>query len=483
MEIRNALQKIENYLTVVSNLNRTILSEGTMSRDELLLMKKYLYTSIDRIEDIERSLIIDKREDKSFTPTVLADNTYSPAVPKEKEIVEVTESEHMDDVEAVLNQEQKEEFEDLVEEIQAESNEFQVEMPDVFTSEQVELEAENNNVEVPSIEFKPVVESIITEDYSIKKSDSQIADELPLVESEDEVSVLQTPAATSFVDSIITEDYSVNKLFENKEENSKAELVGNTNELVIPLVKSLTETENIITEDYALNKNEQTIVDVNNAVATAEVNEIGSIKKEIPLVASLVDKYEEKTPLTFAEQIESSKSAELSLSEQLEQKLSESSQPQLFESFDDGKEELHESFAKNSFTETVNTIVDKPLTASAYEHDTVLVAEKEETVVDELTPSSLNEIFKPQTIQEVIGIKAAKTLNECIALNDKFIFVRELFGNHFGEYEAGLKDLEATNSFTNAEKFCKDKLWNKYNWSDKTVAVERFMAVLQKRFN
>ena len=39
MEIRNALQKIENYLTVVANLNKTILSEGTMSRDEFTLMK------------------------------------------------------------------------------------------------------------------------------------------------------------------------------------------------------------------------------------------------------------------------------------------------------------------------------------------------------------------------------------------------------------------------------------------------------------
>jgi hypothetical protein len=76
MEIRNALQKIENYLTVVSNLNKTILSEGTMSRDELLLMKKYLYTSIDRVEDIERSLIIDKREDKSFTPTAPIENKF-----------------------------------------------------------------------------------------------------------------------------------------------------------------------------------------------------------------------------------------------------------------------------------------------------------------------------------------------------------------------------------------------------------------------
>ncbi|HNI31574.1 MAG TPA: hypothetical protein PK628_01500, partial [Chitinophagales bacterium] len=118
MEIRNALQKIENYLTVVSNLNRTILSEGTMSRDELLLMKKYLYTSIDRIEDIERSLIIDKSVDKSFVPTALVDNTVKPTISKEKEIVAVETNEHLDEVEAVLTATQTEDLHEFVEEIQ-----------------------------------------------------------------------------------------------------------------------------------------------------------------------------------------------------------------------------------------------------------------------------------------------------------------------------------------------------------------------------
>ena len=132
MEIRNALQKIENYLTVVSNLNKTILSEGTMSRDELLLMKRYLYTSIDRIEDIERSLIIDKKSDKSFTPTATSENKFTPA--REKEIVEVPETDHIEDVEAKLSNDQKDEFEDMVEDIQTEISAEQKEIVACSTS-------------------------------------------------------------------------------------------------------------------------------------------------------------------------------------------------------------------------------------------------------------------------------------------------------------------------------------------------------------
>lgn len=75
-----------------------------------------------------------------------------------------------------------------------------------------------------------------------------------------------------------------------------------------------------------------------------------------------------------------------------------------------------------------------------------------------MTPSSLNDIFKPEAVVETISTKSNKTLSESIALNDKFIFVRELFGNHFGEYEAGLKQLETMSSFAAAEGYCKRKI-------------------------
>lgn len=72
-----------------------------MSRDELLLMKKYLYTSIDRIEDIERSLIIGNVEEDSFVPSTKTESVFIPT--KEKEIVEVEATQHTEQIEAALN--------------------------------------------------------------------------------------------------------------------------------------------------------------------------------------------------------------------------------------------------------------------------------------------------------------------------------------------------------------------------------------------
>lgn len=487
MEIRNALQKIENYLTVVSNLNKTILSEGTMSRDELLLMKKYLYTSIDRIEDIERSLVIDKREDKSFTPTATTENKFVPQ--KEKEIVEVAENDHIEEVEAAMTTiEQKEELEDLVEDIHAELEKEEM----VFVGE-IKSETEEKEEVEQKIEIVPLVESIITEDYSVNKLEEvseqkivePVVENVPLVESiitEDysvnklveektEETIVPVGEVKSFAESIITEDYSLNKLFENKKEASVVDKV--------PVVES------IITEDYSINKLEETTTPVQETVISKAEVELPLMDTITPQAETLAAKFEVKETTSFAAEQENKKKEETSLFEHLEQKLNATPQSQLFEMFDDGKEELHESFAKSTFSEPVNTAFEKPQTTSLYEHhDTVLVVEKEvETVVEQLTPSSLNDIFKPQTVAETISAKTNKTLSESIALNDKFIFVRELFGNHFGEYEAGLKQLETMNSFAVAESYCKEKLWNKFNWSDKTAAVERFMLLLQKRFN
>ncbi len=455
MEIRNALQKIENYLTVVSNLNKTILSEGTMSRDELLLMKKYLYTSIDRIEDIERSLIIDKREDKSFTPSQTVENKFVPA--KAKEIVEVAENDHIEEVEAALSSDQKEEMEDLVEDIHAEIEKEEM----VFVGEITPLMKQEKNNQEEKLEIVPLIESIITEDYSLNKTKETTEEKVeePVTEK---VPVTQ---------SIITEDYSLNKQEDVKEENDEEPVVEE-----IPLIKS------IITEDYSLNKLEEKTTPIIEEVIAEE-------KIELPvagIIETLTSKFEGQSISTFAEELVNNKKEETSLFEHLEQKLNTTQTTQLFELFDDGKEELHESFANNTnaFEPVVNTY-ETPFTASSYEHhDAVLVVEKEvETIVEQLTPSSLNDVFKPQTVLDSLNTQAKKTLSESIALNDKFIFVRELFGNHFGEYEAGLKQLESMNSFGLAENYCKEKLWNKFSWSDKPAAVEKFMALLQKRFN
>lgn len=470
MEIRNALQKIENYLTVVSNLNRTILSEGTMSRDELLLMKKYLYTSIDRIEDIERSLIIGNIEEDSFVPSVKTESVFIPT--KEKEIVAVEATHHTEQVEVALNNDFSEIEQPKTAEIIAEKSEIgsevhapiEMEMPIAEPS----FVAEEKNETL--LEKPTTVESIITEDYTLNKV---VEHKIEDVTEEQQTIVEPTAQSKTFAESIITEDYSLNKLFVETANSTNTNLVNESNEVMPQFAEKSTEIPaNIITEDYTLNKTETTPAFVQEPTKTDEKPE------------TIIPTF---TSVSLLNKIEEHKES-LSIADVFGQQQNTLAQKQLFESFDDGKEELHETFSNNSVFEPLANLEseNQQSISSVYDsHESVLVVEQKETkvAVEELTPSSLNEIFKPKVNTESLNTKMGKTLSESIALNDKFIFVRELFGNQFSEYENGLKQLETLNSYEQAEGYCNERFRAKFNWNDRTSSVERFMIVLQKRFN
>ncbi len=469
MEIRKALQKIENYLTVVSNLNKTILSEGTMSRDELLLMKKYLYTSIDRIEDIERSLVISQKEENSFTPSETVMDTFIPK--KEKEIVQVEQQSNVEELEAKLSSVEEVVSTDMHEDIKAEVTDnhklvveeehiLEIPLPENEKKEQVTADTE-------PIEIMPLVESIITEDYAVNTLEDNIEEKTE---------------ALPFVESIITEDYSINKLVQETE-GEKVTFVQSiiTEDYALnehtenTLVNETQIVESIITEDYAVNKIEEpAVLPLVQKVQENIVSNIPFADKLEAEVETVMSKFQEQKPLTLADELAGKKKEEPLLFEKFEQK----SQPKLFELFEEDKTELNETLSP-AFSAFL-----PENTGSSFGNEALLVVEKEvETIVEELTPSSLNEIFKPQTVFEHVNTTINKTLSESIALNDKFIFVRELFGNQFAEYEKGLKQVDALNSFSAAENFCKDNFWTKFNWDNKTTAVERFMDLLQKRFN
>jgi hypothetical protein len=596
MEIRSALQKIENYLTVVSNLNKTILSEGTMSRDELLLMKKYLYTSIDRIEDIERSLMIDKREDKSFTPTEIVENKYTPV--KEKEIVAVEETDHIEDVEATLNSEQKEEFVDMVEDIQAENkveevvakveekqeevksftlvaesteevkNEFSVinkieedittakenqEITNPFTlvadvekENKIEFPVVNSVDEVVSIieeqkeEVKPFtlvaavdteekidfpmlnkVEDVINtivEKQEITKPFTLVAEvdteskiEFPVVNKVDEVVANveeQKEEVKSFT--LVAESKEEEKIkfpvvnrveevintTEEKQENTKpftlVAAIETENKIDFPVINSIAEVVNNTEKQkeevkpftLVAQNTEENKIDFSANNKIEETSLLDKIKTEVDnITESITAKFEENKALNIIDDLVEKKKEEKSFFEHLEQKLNATPQPQLFQMFDDGKEDLHESIANNTTTNYDASKIIAETSSFSQNKESVLVAEQEvKTVVEELTPSALNEVFKSNNLVDTLVSKSTKTLSESIALNDKFIFVRELFGNQFSEYENALKHIDTLSSFTAVEQYCNNTLWNKFNWTERASAAGRFMDIIEKKY-
>ena len=488
MEIRNALQKIENYLTVVANLNKTILLEGTMSREELLLMKKYLYSSIDRIEDIESLLVLDNNDEKSFVPTESVIEYKKPVV-QENEIIEVQESKNIEEVEATLNEEEKEEVIAALEEIKEE--EYKIE----------EVKSEDEKVEVGTIEL-PLVAEIkneyaepIVEPISELKSEvvepiiepiiepiAELKNEIiePIVELKTEVIEPVAEVKTELVAPVIEEIVNVTPLVSELE--NKETILTNLVPPPIPLVEKIEKPEPTFLEQL-----QQKIEAVSETINTKfeEVKEssfVDQLKENYDVTKTqIVEAVNDKFEKLNEEKVEEKKVDQTSFFEKMEQKLDKEEHKPLFSLFDDGKDELHETFTQKSSND-FSSISDVFNTKNEVKEN-VLVAEKEvKPIVEQLTPSSISDIFKPVTNTETVVSKNTKTLSESIALNDKFIFVRELFGNQFNEYDNALRILEKATSYDEAESYCKENFWNKFSWNDRTSATDRFKELLQKRF-
>ena len=452
MEIRNALQKIENYLTVVSNLNKTILAEGAMSREELLLMKKYLNSCIDRITDIERKLSINMIETPPVeTTTVLTNTTEIVEADKNKEIVAVDENQHIEEMEATLNTEQQQELEMALDEI-----EQQIEKQEEAKTETLFTVVEEEVVATPELKTEetnitPVAELVTNET------------ENKLMEESTKEEVIAEVIQAAVENEIKKEEIQEQKA---EEQTSVADHIYNSITQTIDELKN--KAEEIKNSEFV--QNAETKLE-NFAAVTQQKMEamVDDFKKEEDKI--------EKDKESLVAKMEDRKKQETSFFEKLEDKFKEDNSKPLFHLFDDGKEDFHETLLNKKqedtklFTLEKNEVKDEPV-----------VETKSETIQN---TESLNDIFKTNTVTHVETIqqpKVRKSLQELIMLNDKFVFVRELFGNQFAEYDTAIKSLENMNSLNDAENYCRNQLWTKFNWNDKVAYQMRFFDVLQKRF-
>lgn len=111
-------------------------------------------------------------------------------------------------------------------------------------------------------------------------------------------------------------------------------------------------------------------------------------------------------------------------------------------------------------------------------------------------PKSLNEKFqKPQkTLHEQLAAQPASTLADLhqhhkidslkkhISLNQKFMFINELFSGHQEEYNQALEKLEQCTQYEEAKAILRRDYKSKYNWNMEGDEVLEFMEILAKKF-
>lgn len=101
------------------------------------------------------------------------------------------------------------------------------------------------------------------------------------------------------------------------------------------------------------------------------------------------------------------------------------------------------------------------------------------------TPSNTEKLLKDKKISE-----KPKSINDAIkgslkiGLNDRLAFIKHLFDGSVDDYQRVLSQLNTLETFEEADTFINGKVKPDYNnWEDKEEYKERFMNVVEKRFN
>ena len=114
-------------------------------------------------------------------------------------------------------------------------------------------------------------------------------------------------------------------------------------------------------------------------------------------------------------------------------------------------------------------------------------ATQEESMSEEHPGQTVNDILSrnisQQTVAGQFNSRQVKDLKGMISLNDKLLFVRDLFNGYSLAYSEALELLNRFDNFEAADNFLKQNYAAKNNWADKQDVTDKFYEVLNRRFS
>ena len=100
-------------------------------------------------------------------------------------------------------------------------------------------------------------------------------------------------------------------------------------------------------------------------------------------------------------------------------------------------------------------------------------------------PESLNDRLKQAKIElsEKLTDAPIKDLKKAIGVNDRFLFINELFRGDEAMYERSIKTIQNFSILAEAEFWIKRELKVKIGWHDNHPVVKQFDQLIRRRFN
>lgn len=100
-------------------------------------------------------------------------------------------------------------------------------------------------------------------------------------------------------------------------------------------------------------------------------------------------------------------------------------------------------------------------------------------------PESLNEKLKQARVELADTLKETpiRDLRKAIGINDRFLFIDELFRGDEAMYERSIKTINSFNIYPEAEYWIVRELKTKLGWSQGSKVVDHFDQLIRRRFS
>ena len=140
--------------------------------------------------------------------------------------------------------------------------------------------------------------------------------------------------------------------------------------------------------------------------------------------------------------------------------------------------------AAEPITEEVKTEEAPPDAAQpAEEPESAAPAKEDEAeIITRNQKMSSQQSDKAASKSEQLSIKPISDIKLAITLNDKLLYVKDLFNGYNLAYSEAIEILNRFNTFEEAQRFLKTNYVTKNNWESKQATADKFYALLKRRY-
>lgn len=111
----------------------------------------------------------------------------------------------------------------------------------------------------------------------------------------------------------------------------------------------------------------------------------------------------------------------------------------------------------------------------------VVIKDKEEVLtINQRISAQLN---NTGSVKEQTGVQPIDNLKQAITLNDKLLYIKDLFNGYSLAYSEAIEILNRFNTFEEANRFLTKNYTEKNNWEGKPQTAEKFFELLKRRYS